>query len=94
MRKAGLTKSKRGASGGHFLAKPASEITLLDITDLMEGGLYLMDCCNDSSETCQVCPRYKTCIIRSTWQKVNYTLTNELDKITLAEILKGNGHHE
>ena len=92
LRKAGLTKSKRGATGGHSLAKPSREITLFDVVDLMEGGLSLLDCCQESPDACFDCPRMGSCPVRSTWQKVIGVLRDELRSISLADILASNGH--
>ncbi|NUT44570.1 MAG: Rrf2 family transcriptional regulator [Thermoactinospora sp.] len=37
LRKAGIVHSLRGPDGGYWLARPASEITLADVIDLIEG---------------------------------------------------------
>ena len=39
LKKAGLVTSIRGASGGYYLAKPASEISVGDILRALEGSL-------------------------------------------------------
>jgi Rrf2 family protein len=39
LRKAGLVRGKRGPGGGYVLARPASEITLRDILEGVEGPL-------------------------------------------------------
>jgi len=41
LRKAGLLKSFRGASGGYSLAKNAKEITVLEIIETLEGDLCI-----------------------------------------------------
>ena len=42
LKKAGLVKSVRGAQGGYFLSKPASEITVADILRVLEGDMAFM----------------------------------------------------
>lgn len=37
LKRAGIVRSLRGAQGGYMLAKPAEEITLLDIVDAIDG---------------------------------------------------------
>lgn len=44
LRKLGLIESVTGPGGGHRLAKPAEEITLLDIYQAMEGQLPKKPC--------------------------------------------------
>ena len=39
LRRAGLLKSQRGVKGGYSFAKPASEITVLEIVELLDGPL-------------------------------------------------------
>lgn len=56
--KSGLIKSERGPSGGFFLAKPATEITLLDVYQVMEGNITEEMCCNEKDQTCP----FKECI--------------------------------
>lgn len=89
LRKAGLTKSRRGATGGHFLAKAPAEITLYEVINLMEGGIAILDCCSDSSEACNDCPRMDVCLMRDTWQRVIDVLGDELSRITLESVLDG-----
>src|SRR6056297_3101043 len=42
--KAGFVKSVRGPAGGFVLAKPADEITLLDVYEAIEGKVNLQYC--------------------------------------------------
>ena len=44
MKKAGLVKSIRGASGGYVLAKDSSEISVGDILRALEGSLEPVKC--------------------------------------------------
>jgi Rrf2 family protein len=39
LRRAGMLKSQRGVKGGYAYAKPASEITVLEIVELLDGPL-------------------------------------------------------
>ena len=84
LKQAGLTKSTRGASGGHFLAKKPSEITLADVLVLMEGGIHLTLC---SSEDRAICDSKEHCATRSAWIKVSACLHNELKNMTLQDLL-------
>jgi Rrf2 family protein len=58
---AGFLKTSRGAGGGIRLARPASEISLLEVVTAFEGGMILNKCVDDP-EACQfedVCPVQK-----------------------------------
>ena len=39
LRRAGIVRTRRGADGGYFLARPASEITVADVLRAVEGPL-------------------------------------------------------
>ena len=82
----GLTKSVRGAAGGHRLARPAEEITLGEVVRLMEGGIHLTVCCGEKANNC---PRKEGCLTRKAWMQVSTSLERELDSITLAGLAHG-----
>ncbi|MFC3226207.1 RrF2 family transcriptional regulator [Marinibaculum pumilum] len=44
LEKAGLVRATEGAGGGFELARPAAEISVLDVVDALEGGRKLFDC--------------------------------------------------
>ena len=44
LQKAGLVTASEGKGGGYRLAKPAREITFLDVTDAIEGRKSLFEC--------------------------------------------------
>ena len=39
LRRAGILQSQRGVRGGYSFARPPSEITVLEVVELLEGGL-------------------------------------------------------
>ena len=39
LRRAGILQSQRGVKGGYTFARPPSEVTLLEVVDLLEGEL-------------------------------------------------------
>lgn len=43
LKRAGIVGSKRGPQGGYMLARPASEIRLGDVIEIIEGGVTLGD---------------------------------------------------
>ena len=39
LRRAGILRSQRGVKGGYSFARPASEVTVLDVVELLDGPL-------------------------------------------------------
>ncbi|MDR2892032.1 MAG: Rrf2 family transcriptional regulator [Deltaproteobacteria bacterium] len=81
---AGMTKSVRGAKGGHALAKNADEITLAGVIALMEGGLNFVPC---TDETRRVCGSRDFCSICAAWARVSTVLSDELTDISIQSLL-------
>lgn len=76
--------STRGAHGGYTLAKPATEITLKEIVDILEGDICLVDCVKNP----YACSRSGTCASRDLWPKMSDRISQTLDAITLDELVR------
>ena len=63
--KKGLLISTRGPGGGFTLAKPPSEISVLDVVEAMEGPVRLNVCLIHKG----YCERDKTCAVHDFWQE-------------------------
>lgn len=83
LKQAGFINSKRGATGGHFLALAPDEITVGGIVRIMEGGITLTDCLKEDCE----CDRSAECRTRTVWERASKALEQELDSITLADLI-------
>lgn len=83
LKSAGLIDSVRGARGGHTLARDAATISLGEIVRLFEGPPELVECV--SSPT--VCDKANTCRVRSAWKNATEALFNELDNVTIADLV-------
>jgi Rrf2 family protein len=44
LEKAGVLEAQGGIAGGYRLARPAGQITVLDVVDAVDGGKHLFDC--------------------------------------------------
>ncbi|MBC17994.1 MAG: hypothetical protein CL942_13190 [Desulfovibrio sp.] len=84
LKKAGLITSVRGAAGGHILNQDPAKITVGEIVRIMEGGISLTDCVTDDG----LCKRSPICLTRKVWQRASRVLEQELDSITLADLMK------
>jgi Rrf2 family protein len=88
LKKAGLIKSLRGASGGHMLAKPADQITIGQIVRTLEGQTQITDCADDQRNACGVCNKAGDCLSRWVWVEASNAMFDRLDNITVERLLK------
>ena len=86
---AGLVDSYRGTNGGYRLARPAAEITLLEMVESIEGPLA-MTACNDVELGCDFLTH---CDAASNWQWVNNVLADTLAGISLASMIDASVKH-
>jgi Rrf2 family protein len=59
-----LVRSTRGAHGGYQLAKPAREISFLDVIEAVEGKITV-NLCLDGKESCKLTP---SCTMYGIWK--------------------------
>lgn len=83
LKKAGYIKSVRGAAGGHILEQDPATISVGDIIRVMEGRISLTDCVTDEG----LCNRSPICLTRKVWQRASRVLEEELDSISLADLM-------
>ncbi len=84
LRKAGLVTSCRGSSGGYSLAKEADQISVGDILRALEGDLSPVEC---SAATEADCENSQVCVAKYVWQKINDSINEAVDGISLAELV-------
>ena len=87
--RAGILATVRGLGGGIRLAKPAAQITLLDLVNAMEGGVALNHCVNNL----QSCPLALGCPVQTAWSDVTSTLESSLAAVTFAALAVAPPHH-
>lgn len=80
--RAGFIATVRGASGGVRLARPASEITVAEVIETVEGPLALNECLLDQ----QPCRRKEGCALAPMWEKAQQALMGVLANTTLEEL--------
>lgn len=87
MIKAGLVVSRRGAEGGFSLARPAEEISLLDVITAMEGRVALHQCLAER----EACNKHCTaeCPVHRRLAELQAALVSGLGATTFAELAKG-----
>lgn len=83
LKRAQLIKSIWGNCGGYELNRPATEISLLDIIEAVEGPVALLDCILDSG----VCERSDFCECVGVWRTINETIIATLERYSLADLV-------
>ena len=78
----GVLQSHRGIAGGYSLGRPPEDITLRDVTEVLEGV---------SLERCALslgprCPKQGGCQIQRTLRRVEEEYLKALEKVSIAEI--------
>ena len=86
LRKAGLVKSIRGATGGYILAKDAAEISVGDILRALEGSLEPIKCAAFYSE--EGCMASDGCVTKYVWQKINDSINETVNQMMLDELVR------
>lgn len=85
LRNAGLVATRRGVEGGYWLARPAQEISLADVIRAVEGPLANVR--GVRSE--QVVYAGSAERLRDVWIAVRASLRNVLERVTLADLARG-----
>jgi len=78
----GLVRSSRGAHGGYQLARPAREISFLDVIESVEGPVQL-NVCLDHKDRCDVSA---SCTMYHVWKAGQDRMLDVYRKTTLAEL--------
>ena len=78
---ANIVSSVKGPHGGYKATRKASKITLNDFFEILEGPTAIMDCYFDSG-----CNHLTNCNIRGPINKINDSIRNLFDNLTLADI--------
>ncbi|MCI8561691.1 MAG: Rrf2 family transcriptional regulator [Dorea sp.] len=85
LKKGGLVKSIRGASGGYVLARQMKEISVGDILRVLEGSLEPVKCAAFDSE--DGCMASDGCVTKYVWQKINESIARAVDEMNLEELV-------
>ena len=80
---AGLLQTSRGARGGVSLAKPADEITLLDVVEAIDGPILLNECVGDGGS----CIYGSDCPMRPVWCDAQQELVERLSQTNFAQFI-------
>lgn len=80
LRRGGLVESRRGARGGYWLARPASEITVGDVIRLLDGP-FSATSADRSGES-------QSPGLRELWDRIGAALAGVMERTTFGELVE------
>lgn len=94
LRRAGFVESRRGAQGGHALARPAAEVMVGDLIRAIDGPLAPVRCASMTAYApCTDCIEPDNCAVRALMWETRQALCSVLDQRSLA-MLSQHASHE
>ena len=91
LRRAGLIESRRGARGGYLLARPASEITMAEVVEALEGSIAPIECISSGPDGTIRCSRESDpehiCTTKVLWTRVRAAIVHTLQETSLADLI-------
>ena len=91
LKDAGFVKSKEGRDGGYTLSRPAREITIMEILEVLEGPVAPVRCCDKKKGKCGSEPY---CQVKFTWQSAKSMLVYFLKTKTLEDTISTKQPHD
>lgn len=85
LRKAKIVKSVKGAQGGYSLAKPASQIKVADVLNILEGEFCIVD--EDIFDEDQI-DAVRLAVKTLVWDQINKKVNEYLMNTTLEDLAK------
>ncbi len=82
LRRAGIVRSRRGASGGYRFARPPAAVTVLDVVAALDGLPTAADC------TQGLCDGPEGCGAASVWIEAEQAAESVLAQTTLAHLVE------
>ncbi|HVP55148.1 MAG TPA: Rrf2 family transcriptional regulator [Candidatus Eisenbacteria bacterium] len=80
----GLIRSWRGGGGGFELARPANQVSVLNVVEAIDGPIHLNLCVPGASG----CERSLACAVHPVWVEARTALVRVLNRATMAKLAK------
>ena len=87
LRMSGLITSSRGQSGGYMLSRPATDIKVEEVINVLGGHFFSPKFCARHSGRQESCTHAVDCSLRVLWNTIQGVLSDVLGRTTLAELL-------
>jgi Rrf2 family protein len=82
LKSGGLVATRRGPGGGLALARPAADVSLAEVVQLMEGTFAPAECVTDADR----CPHSVRCALREAWDDLARAMAEALGRHSLASL--------
>lgn len=82
LRKAEIIRSIRGAQGGYIINRDLSEVTVLELMNILEGPVEISECVDGES-----CSNIDCCATRMVWKKLRDSIDSVMGSITIEDII-------
>jgi len=82
LKRGGVVRSVRGAHGGYVLARPAAQISVLEVVEALEGPIAPSMCARESAE----CAQSARCAAGAVWGRVSDAVRDVLSSATLEDL--------
>ncbi len=83
LRRDNIVSGVRGAKGGYTLARNASDISIFDVVNAMQGFVSPLGCVEDSC----ACNKTGKCVARDVWVEVSEAISDVLNRYTVADLM-------
>ena len=80
----GFVASQHGKKGGYTLARPASQISVAEIVEAIDGTLSLTECLSVDGN----CLQFETCNVKSPLQRLHDRVVRMLSTLTIAQMVE------
>jgi Rrf2 family protein len=89
LRGGGFVVSTRGRLGGYRLARPADDISVGEISRLIDGPLAPAPCASvRQHRPCEWCENEATCDLKIVWTRVRDAIAGVMDSTSLGDLLR------
>lgn len=89
LRQSELVDSVRGRNGGFVLAKPADEVSVLEILNVFSTDLFDSEYCERHTGNEEICVHDSSCTLRPIWWTLSRIVARTLGDLTLMDLLRG-----
>ena len=84
LKRGGIVLSQKGPSGGYFLARHPSKITMAEVVQIIEGDFVPVECLEEGANS--PCRNDESCAMREVWREVRDAVLAILGRTTLESL--------
>ena len=85
LRRAGFVQSRRGATGGYFLARKPDEVTVGTIIQFVDGPLGPVSCM--TGKAAEDCALHGNCVFIGMWKRAERAMCDVYDLTSLRDLI-------